>query len=543
MASATASGPTALCFSCGFHSPQPDCRSEPSSANSPASEGSSKLHGRASLPVSSAFSGASALILRFPPNFKRQLSIKARRNCSNIGVAQVVAASATNSPAFVPDSVAASSPVLAGGLPASAAAAVELVAGIPLPPCSTIVNGSSQIIATGKPITASSTLAVHGGERTGRPKVSDALTTPIVQTSTYTFTDTAQLIAYQDGTYKSFEYGRYGNPTTHTAEEKLSALEGAETTLLMASGMSAATTMLLALVPSGGHIVTTTDCYRRTRQFIQTILPKMGVTATVVDPADLTALEKALDNNMVSLFFSESPTNPYLRCIDIDKVSKLCHKKGALVCIDGTFATPINQKALTLGADIALNSVTKYLSGHNDVLAGSLSGSKDVIEIVKRVHNILGGVLDPNSAYLIIRGMKTLHLRVKQQNETASKLAQALELHPKVVRVHYPGLESHPDHHIAKHQMSGFGGVVSFEVGGDLEATSRFIDSLKIPYIAPSLGGCESLVEQPTVISYWDQSPSERARIGIKDNLVRFSCGIEDYDDIFADIQQALKVV
>lgn len=543
MATSIASAATVLSSSCGLHSPQPECRSEPCSAGAPASDGSSTAPGRASLSAFSAFSSPSSLILRFPPNFKRQLSIKARRNCSNIGVAQVVAASATNSPAFVPDSVAAPTPAPAGGSPPFAATAAELVGAIPLPPCSTIVNGSSQIIAAEKPISASSTLAVHGGERIGRPKVSDALTTPIVQTSTYTFTDTAQLIAYQDGTFKSFEYGRYGNPTTHTAEEKISALEGAEATLLMASGMSAATTMLLALVPSGGHIVTTTDCYRRTRQFIQTILPKMGITATVVDPADVTSLENALDNNKVSLFFSESPTNPYLRCIDVDKVSKLCHKRGALVCIDGTFATPINQKALALGADIALNSVTKYLAGHNDILAGSLSGSKDVIEAVKRVHNILGGVLDPNSAYLIIRGMKTLHLRVKQQNETALKLAQALELHPKVVRVHYPGLESHPDHHIAKKQMSGFGGVVSFEVAGDLEATSRFIDSLKIPYIAPSLGGCESLVEQPTVISYWDQSPSERAKIGIKDNLVRFSCGIEDYEDIVADLQQALKAV
>lgn len=531
---ACAAAASALTSSCGFHSPQHECRSEPFASGAPASDPPTGHPFENAFP---AFSAPSSLILRFPPNFKRQLSIKARRNCSNIGVAQVVAASATNSPA-ISDNVA-TSPASAGGPLPLAASAADLVVGIPLPPCSTIVNGSSQILESDN----SSTVAVHAGERSGRPKVSDALTTPIVQTSTYTFTDTAQLIAYQDGTYKSFEYGRYGNPTTHVAEQKISALEKAEVTLLTASGMSAATTMLLALVPSGGHIVTTTDCYRRTRQFIQTILPKMGITATVIDPADFASLEHALDSNKVSLFFSESPTNPYLRCIDIEKVSKLCHKRGALVCIDGTFATPINQAALTLGADIALNSVTKYLSGHNDVLAGSLSGSKEIIETVKKVHNILGGVLDPNSAYLIIRGMKTLHLRVKQQNETALKLAQALEMHSKVLRVHYPGLESHPDHYIAKQQMNGYGGVISFEVAGDLEATSRFIDALKLPYIAPSLGGCESLVEQPTVISYWDQSASQRAVLGIKDNLVRFSCGIEAYEDIFADIQQALKVV
>lgn len=290
-----------------------------------------------------------------------------------------------------------------------------------------------------------------------------------------------------------------------------SALEGAETTLLLASGMCATTTMMLALVPAGGHIVTTTDCYRRTRQFIQTVLPKMRITATVIDPADINSLKLALEKNNVSLFFSESPTNPYLRCIDIQLVSELCHRKGALVCIDCTFATPVNQRALALGADIVLHSVTKYIAGHNDVLAGSLSGTKNVIGVIRALHNVMGGVLSPNAAYLILRGIKTLHLRVQQQNSTALRIARTLEAHPKVARVHYPGLESHPEHHIAKRQMSGFGGVISFEIAGDLEATSLFIDSLKIPYIAPSLGGCESLVEQPTIISYWDQSPAERA--------------------------------
>lgn len=457
-------------------------------------------------------------------------------------MAQVVAASATDSPARVPENVAVTAATGGSHAIATMADSDSVVLGVPPVPLHTSVNGLALTTTVDKP-KSSSTLAVHAGERAGRPRVSDALTTPIVQTSTYTFTDTAQLIAFQEGRFTSFEYGRYGNPTTQTAEQKISALEGAEATLLMASGMSAATTMLLALVPSGGHIITTTDCYRRTRQFIQTILPKMGITATVVDPADLDALHRALDLNKVSLFFSESPTNPYLRCIDIELVSKLCHSKGALVCIDGTFATPVNQKPLALGADIVLHSATKYLAGHNDVLAGCVSGSKKVVAAVKALHNVLGGVIDPNSAYLIIRGMKTLHLRVKQQNETALKLAGALEVHPKVVRVHYPGLESHPEHNIAKRQMSAYGGVVSFEIAGDLKATSKFIDSLKIPYIAPSLGGCESLVEQPTIISYWDQIPSERARLGIKDNLVRFSCGIEDFEDIYGDVLQALEAI
>lgn len=390
---------------------------------------------------------------------------------------------------------------------------------------------------------STSTLSVHAGERGGRPKVSDSLTTPIVQTSTYFFKNTANLINFLEGTEPSFEYGRYGNPTTNTVEQKISQLEGAESTLLSTSGMCSATTMLLALVPVNGHIVTTTDCYRRTRQFIQTLLPKMGITTSVIDPSDLKALEEELDKHEVSLFFSESPTNPYLRCIDVERVATLCHAKGAIVCVDGTFATPINQRAISLGADLVLHSATKYLAGHNDVLAGSLSGSKELVDKVRNLHNVLGGVVDPHAAYLILRGMKTLELRVQRQNESAMKLARALDAHSKVVRVHYPGLKSHPEHYIAAKQMKGFGGVVSFEVDGDLDKTSKFIDSLKIPYIAPSLGGVESLVEQPTIISYWDYGPLERESLGIKDNLVRFSCGIENYEDIYNDVMQALDAI
>jgi cystathionine gamma-synthase len=307
--------------------------------------------------------------------------------------------------------------------------------------------------------------------------------------------------------------------------------------------MNSATTMLLALVPDGGHIVTTTDCYRRTRQFIQTVLPRMGISTTVIDPSDMGALERALEEHDVTLFFSESPTNPYLRCIDIQLVSQLCHAKGALVCIDGTFATPINQQAIALGADLVLASATKYLAGHQDVLAGALSGRTAEVTKVRQLHNVLGGVIDAHAAYNVLRGMKTLDLRVHRQNETALRLATALENHPKISRVHYPGLASHPEHDIARRQMKGYGGVVSFEINGDLWRTAKFIDSLRLPYIAPSLGGVESLVEQPTVISYWDYGAEERARLGIKDNLVRFSCGIENYEDIAEDVFQALNVI
>lgn len=387
------------------------------------------------------------------------------------------------------------------------------------------------------------TIAVHGGERGGRPRVSDSLTTPIVQTSTYTFQDTAQLIAYQEGRYGSYEYGRYGNPTVRAAEEKLRALDGGQECLISASGMNAMTTLLLALMPAGGHCVTTTDCYRRTRQFIQTVLPKMGITSTVIDPSDLSALEAVLAERKVSLFFTESPTNPYLRCVDLPAASRLCRAAGALVVIDSTFATPVNQRALDLGADLVVHSATKYLAGHNDVLAGAVVGRTELIDAIRSLHNVLGGVVDPHAAYLLLRGIKTLPLRVERHNENAFEMARRLESHPKVRRVYYPGLESHPDHGIATEQMTGFGGVVSFEIDGDLNRTVRFIDAVELPYIAPSLGGVETLIEQPAVISYWDAGPAKRAELGIKDNLVRFSCGVEDFEDIWRDVSRALDKI
>lgn len=414
------------------------------------------------------------------------------------------------------------------------------------PPRKVMVDGeeTTSVQHTGlSPTAMPGTVTVHGGERAGRPRVKDALGTPIVQTATFTFENTAELIAYQEGRYDSFEYGRYGNPTTRTAEQKIAQLEGTETCLISSSGMYAATTMLMALVPPGGHIVTTTDCYRRTRQFIQTFLPKMGIGATVVDPSDMEGLEAALKEHDVTLFFSESPTNPYLRCIDIPLVSELCHDHGALVCIDSTFSTPVNIRPYLLGADLVLHSATKYLAGHNDVLVGALAGKEEHIAPVRQLHNVLGGVVDPHAAWLLLRGMKTLGVRVPRQNENALKMAQFLEAHPKIAKVHYPGLESHPEHAIAMKQMGGFGGVVSFEVEGGLWDAAKVIDSVRLPYIAPSLGGVESLIEQPTVVSYWDQGPEKRAAIGIKDNLIRFALGVEEFADLKADMAQALELL
>ncbi|KAK1284643.1 hypothetical protein QJS10_CPB21g00581 [Acorus calamus] len=529
-----------------------ECRSEPS--GNPRHEKPNRTRA-AFLSGGGGGNRMPSLIFRFPPNFVRQLSTKARRNCSNIGVAQIVAASWANngpSPATGPSSNPKpnliNSSVVPPPPPAVAAAAdavvvapsVDLVAeeggdGNPG------VGGPSHLAGI---FSSDATRAIHVGEKYQRIVKTDSITTPIYNTSAYWFKDTAELIDFKEGRHKSFEYGRYGNPTTEVLEAKMSALERAESTLFMASGMCATVNILHSLVPAGGHIVTTTDCYRKTRMFIQDwLVPKMGITATIIDPADIDSLKSALDQNNVSLFFTESPTNPYLRCVDIEAVSELCHSKGVLVCIDGTFATPINQKALDLGADLVMHSATKFIEGHNDVLGGCISGSEKLISEVRRYHNIVGGVVHPNAAYMMIRGLKTLKLRVEKQNTTALRMARILEEHPKIQRVYYPGLLSHPDHHIAKKQMSGFGGVVSFEIAGDLEATRRFVDATKIPYIAPSFGGVESFVDPPVIMSYWDLSPAERAKYGMKDNLVRFSFGIEEFDDLETDILQALEAV
>nr|XP_025624108.1 cystathionine gamma-synthase 1, chloroplastic isoform X2 [Arachis hypogaea] len=514
-----------------FSSASFECRSDPDfSAPPPRFE---NLRSRCRLETASfrslSLSLSPSLIFRFPPNFQRQLSTKARRNCSNIGVAQIVAASwSNNSPSSSSTAGAPASPAASVVDAAASATPISLspaeVAGdedvVVVAAAEEEEDGNGTVQFKGSVDTFSyssltdASKTIHAAERLGRGIVTDAITTPVVNTSAYFFKKTADLIDFKEKRQVSFEYGRYGNPTTVVLEEKISALEGAESTLIMASGMCASTVLLMALVPAGGHLVTTTDCYRKTRIFIETILPKMGISATIIDPADVGALESALEQHNVSLFFTESPTNPFLRCVDIKLVSELCHKKGALVCIDGTFATPLNQKALALGADLVVHSATKYIAGHND-----------------------------NAAYLIIRGMKTLHLRVQQQNSTGLRMAKILEAHPKVKRVYYPGLPSHPEHELAKRQMTGFGGVVSFEIDGDLMTTIKFVDSLKIPYIAPSFGGCESIVDQPAIMSYWDLPQSERAKYGIHDNLVRFSFGVEDFEDLKDDILQALEAI
>jgi cystathionine gamma-synthase len=382
-----------------------------------------------------------------------------------------------------------------------------------------------------------------------------ALVTPLVQTATYTFADTADLRAFMEAKMwggdaemsERGEYGRYGNPTVRAVEQRLAAIERGGDALLYPTGMAAITNVLLSMLSGGSHVIFTDDCYRKTRQFCNTFLSRMGIESSQVPMGDYEALESAIRPN-TRLIVSESPTNPYLRVADLTRLSEIARRHRVKTIIDATFATPVNQRPLEFGIDLVIHSATKYLSGHNDIMAGAVIGDAGLIHALRQSQGLLGGVLDPHAAFLLERGLKTLALRVVQQNQNAQLVAEYLEQHNRVERVWYPGLTSHPDHDTARKQMTGYGGVVSFEIAprGDedpLDTTSRFIDAMTIPYIAPSLGGIESLIEQPALMSYYEFSTEERMVIGIKDNLVRFALGIEDTSDILADLNQALAQV
>jgi cystathionine gamma-synthase len=382
-----------------------------------------------------------------------------------------------------------------------------------------------------------STTAVHAGEP--RPKLGHALATPIVQTATYTFKDTQEVKDHFEGRIDRIDYGRYGNPTQRIVERKLSALEGAEDCLLFASGMAAVTTTLFAMLSRGTHVVVTDDSYRRTRQFLNQTLHRYGIEVSTVPAGDYDALEDAIRPTTRALV-SESPTNPYNRILDLELFSAIGRKHRVKTIVDATFATPFNQRPIEFGVDVVIHSATKYLGGHNDLMAGAVLGTQELVDGVRRLQAITGAIVDPFAAYLLVRGLKTLALRIERQNANAQAIAEFLAAHPGVSAVHYAGLTTHPEHEIAKRQMRGFGGVVSFEVKGDLDAASGVVDACEIPYIAASLGGTESLIEQPAVMSFYELTTEERLEIGIKDNLIRYAVGVEDADDLIGDLSQAL---
>ena len=382
-----------------------------------------------------------------------------------------------------------------------------------------------------------STKAVHSGEI--RYNEYGSITTPIVQTSTFIFKgveEVKELAAKADG---RFEYGRYGHPTQIAAENKLADMEDAEDAVLFSSGMSAITTSLFALLTNGDHIIITDDAYRRTLEFCKTCLDRFGIECTVVKMCDYEAMENAIKPN-TRIFFSESPTNPYLNIMDLERIVAIFKKRGILIISDSTFATPYNQRPLEYGIDLVMHSATKYLAGHNDLLSGVVLGNRDLVEPIREFLKITGGVIDPNSSYLLIRGLKTFELRMERLNANGQIVAERLESNPKVNRVYYPGLESHPHHDVAMRQMRGFGAVVTLEVKEDIDYVLDFLGKLKIINIGPSLGGVESLITHPATVSYYDKTPEERMALGIKDGLIRLAVGVENADDIVDDIDQAL---
>jgi cystathionine gamma-synthase len=383
-----------------------------------------------------------------------------------------------------------------------------------------------------------STLSIHAGE--DRRRYADSITTPIVQTSTYAFKNSKEVEAYTKHGKARFEYGRYGNPTEQVAQRRLAALEGAEDCVLFASGMSAIVTTILTLVKRGDHLVITDDAYKKTLEFCSQYLQRFGVSCSIVPFGDYGALERAI-RRTTRFIFSESPTNPYLNIFDLNRLHAIARRHRVLTVIDSTFATPLNQRPLEWGVDLVIHSCTKYLAGHNDLLAGAVLGRKSLVGEIRVLHKAFGGVIDPHCCYLLLRGLKTLSLRVERQNQTAMKVAAFLERHPAIQRVYYPGLPSHPHHAIAKEQMTGFGGVVSFDIRGNLARAKRFMDRLKLCFLAPSLGGVETLITHPATVTYYRETRKQRYDLGITDTLFRVAVGVEDVEDLVADLDQALR--
>jgi cystathionine gamma-synthase len=387
-----------------------------------------------------------------------------------------------------------------------------------------------------------STQSVHAGE--ARFRSHNSLTVPIVQTAVYTFDTCEALLEMTEERMfwdepEREEYGRYGNPTVRAAEAKLAALEGGEEAILVSSGMGAVTSLLLLSLKAGDHLILSDECYHSTLDFCRHHLGRWGIETTLIPHGDSAALEAAVRPN-TTMFFSESPTNPFMHCLDFVRTAEIARRHGFKTAVDATFATPCNVRPLEAGIDVVIQSVTKYLGGHNDLMAGVVIGRTALTTPLRAMQGVLGNICAPNTAYLILRGAKTLALRVARQNANGLAVARFLEQQPQVRRVWHPGLESHRDHALAQATMQGGGGVVSFEIEGDAAAAYRFINALQIPTIGPSLGGVESMVSPLAVMGYANLPPEERLALGIRDELVRFCCGIEETDDLLADIAQAL---
>jgi cystathionine beta-lyase/cystathionine gamma-synthase len=370
-------------------------------------------------------------------------------------------------------------------------------------------------------------------------KKNGPLATPIYQTSTFQVTDNDEQLR---ATHTDHFYTRYGNPTNTVAEKTIAALEGLDAALTFASGMGAITTTLMALLKSGDHVVAQRDIYGGVNKFLSQWLPKMGIETTFVDTTDYGQHEQAIRPN-TKLLYLESPTNPTLRVVDFKKVAALAKQHKILSMIDSTFGTPINQHPAEFGLDLVMHSGTKYLAGHTDLICGVVTARQELIQQIWQTRTTLGNCMDPHASWLLLRGLKTLAVRVDRQNESACRVAEFLSEHAKVHKVHYPFLESHPQYAVARAQMSGGGGMVSFEVEGTGEDARRVSEAMRLFTLAPSLGGVESLVSIPVLTSHAMIPAAERAKMGVTEQLIRLSVGIESADDLIADLEHALQAV
>jgi cystathionine beta-lyase/cystathionine gamma-synthase len=381
------------------------------------------------------------------------------------------------------------------------------------------------------------TEVIHRAE--GVSHDAEPLTTPIYSSTTFVFDTAEEVRQYNVGASPKFLYSRYSNPTVMSVQEKIAGLEGAESALLLSSGQAATTTALLALLSAGDEIVCSSAIYGGTLHLMAELLPNFGITTRFVSLDEL-ARPEGLFGPATKLVWFESPINPTLRCVDVAAVAAACRARGVLSVLDNTFASPINQQPISLGVDLVMHSVTKYINGHSDITAGALAGSAAVIARIWKAQKMLGTILDPAAAYAVGRGVKTIALRVERHNASALAIARWLEKDARVQAVYYPGLEGHPDHAIAKRQMSGFGGMVCVDVGGSYARAARFFDRLQVFKRAASLGGVESLCSLPVLTSQWGLSPEELARAGVTDSMARLSVGLEDVEDLIADLDQAL---
>ena len=375
----------------------------------------------------------------------------------------------------------------------------------------------------------------QGGNRDAEP-----LTTPIYETTTFVFENAAEVRAYNEGRTPKYLYSRYGNPTVTAVEKTLAAIEGAETAMLFASGQAATTTALLGLLKAGDEVVCSAAIYGGTLHLLADLFSRFGITARFVTLDQLAQPDRIIGDKTRVVWF-ESPINPTLRCVDVAALAAASRRKGAISIIDNTFASPLNQRPIALGVDIVMESVTKYINGHSDVTAGALAGPSALLKDVDKARRMLGGIIDPQPAYAIGRGLKTLSVRMERHNANGLAVARWLEKDSRIEKVYYPGLESHPDHALAKKQMTGFGGMMCVDVGGGEARVERFFDRLKVFRRAASLGGVESLCSLPVLTSQWGHTDTQLAEAGITRSMARLSVGLEDPQDLIEDLDQALN--